>query len=51
MGSPSSTYKVVVAATPWLSVGVQPSTLSFSYLGETQEFVVSVNASIMNGVM
>lgn len=52
MGSPSSTYKAVVAATtPRLSVGVQPSTLSFTYLGEAQDFLVTVNASIINGVM
>ncbi|KAH6762718.1 subtilase 4.12 [Perilla frutescens var. hirtella] len=51
VGSPSSTYKAVVAAPSGLTIQVQPSTLSFTSVGETQGFVVSVNAAIGSAVM
>ncbi|KAG6436556.1 hypothetical protein SASPL_101457 [Salvia splendens] len=51
VGTPLSTYKAVVAAPPGLSVHVQPSELSFTYVDETQEFVVTVNVTIGSGVV
>lgn len=46
VGSPSSTYWAIVAAPPGVSIEVQPSTLSFNFLGETQSFVVRINVTI-----
>ncbi|KAK6135891.1 hypothetical protein DH2020_030378 [Rehmannia glutinosa] len=46
VGSPSSTYKAVVTVPSGLSVQVEPSTLSFKYLGERQNFAVTVTASV-----
>ncbi|KAK6135892.1 hypothetical protein DH2020_030379 [Rehmannia glutinosa] len=51
VGSPSSTYNAVVTAPSGLSVQVQPSTLSFKYLGEKQKFVVTVTATVKDAVM
>ncbi|KAL1544724.1 cucumisin-like [Salvia divinorum] len=51
VGSPSSTYKAVVAAPPGLSVDVQPSELCFTFVDQTQEFVVTVNVTIGSGVV
>ncbi|KAH6805649.1 Subtilisin-like serine endopeptidase family protein [Perilla frutescens var. frutescens] len=51
VGSSSSTYTAVVLAPPRMSIQVQPSTLSFTFMGETQNFVVSVNATIESAVM
>lgn len=50
VGSPTSTYKAVVAAASGVSIGVEPSELSFTAVGETQEFVVTVNATFGSGV-
>ncbi|XP_057804097.1 cucumisin-like [Salvia miltiorrhiza] len=49
VGSPSSTYKAVVAAPPGLSVHVQPTQLSFTFLTRTHDFVITVNATIGSG--
>ncbi|KAK6156174.1 hypothetical protein DH2020_010422 [Rehmannia glutinosa] len=51
VGSPSSTYKAVVTAPSGLSIQVQPSTLSFKYLGEKQNFAVTVTATVNDAVM
>lgn len=51
VGSPSSTYKAVVAAPSGLSIEVNPSTLSFTSVGETQTFVVNVKATVPSSGM
>lgn len=46
VGSATSTYKAVVSGSSDLSVGVSPSTLSFTSVGEKQSFVVTVKAAL-----
>ncbi|XP_031274011.1 cucumisin-like [Pistacia vera] len=46
VGSPVSTYKAAVVTQPGLGIQVQPSVLSFKYVGETKSFVVTVTAEV-----
>lgn len=43
VGSPNSTYTARVYMPPNINVEVKPSTLSFSSVGETQSFTLTVN--------
>ncbi|KAL0321909.1 UNVERIFIED_CONTAM: Cucumisin [Sesamum calycinum] len=51
VGSASSTYKAAVVAQQGLSIQVQPSTLSFTSVGEKQSFAVTVTASVSDSVL
>ncbi|KAK8334317.1 hypothetical protein V6Z12_A10G262000 [Gossypium hirsutum] len=51
VGSPVSTYKVVVNAPPGLIIQVQPSVLSFKSLGQKLTFIVTVGAEIGNSMI
>ncbi|KAI3458640.1 hypothetical protein Pfo_015303 [Paulownia fortunei] len=51
VGSPSSSYKAVVAAPSGVSIQVQPSTLPFKSLGEKQSFTVTVTATVEDAVL
>ncbi|KAG4181400.1 hypothetical protein ERO13_A10G224800v2 [Gossypium hirsutum] len=51
VGSPVSTYKVVVNAPPGLIIQVQPSVLSFKSLGQKLTFIGTVGAEIGNSMI
>ncbi|PIM98682.1 Cucumisin [Handroanthus impetiginosus] len=51
VGSPSSTYKAVVAIPQGISIQIEPSTLSFKSLGEQQTYVVTVTAAVRGTAM
>lgn len=51
VGSASSTYKATVHSSTGLSIVVEPDTLSFQSLGETQTFTVTVNATINSSML
>ncbi|KAJ0100790.1 hypothetical protein Patl1_06473 [Pistacia atlantica] len=46
VGSPVSTYKATVMSQLGMGIQVQPSVLSFKYVGETKSFVVTVTAEM-----
>ncbi|WCJ19699.1 Subtilisin-like protease [Euphorbia peplus] len=45
VGSPSSIYKAVINAPPGLNIQVQPDVLSFTSVGQTMNFIVTVEAT------
>lgn len=51
VGSPVSTYKAIVNAPSGMTIGVEPSVLSFKSLGQKQTFVVTVGATVADGTM
>ncbi|XP_039034062.1 cucumisin-like [Hibiscus syriacus] len=51
VGPAVSTYNAVVNAPPGLVIQVQPSVLSFEYVGQTQNFVVTVAAELGNSII
>ncbi|KAL1544723.1 cucumisin-like [Salvia divinorum] len=51
VGSATSTYKAVVTAPSGLSVGVQPSTMTFKSVGEKLSFVVTVTAAVTSDMV
>ncbi|XP_047320474.1 cucumisin-like [Impatiens glandulifera] len=51
VGTPVSTYKAKVVASPGLQINVEPSLLSFKSLGEKKSFVVTVSASIKKNIV
>lgn len=46
VGSKKSTYKATVSCPPGLKIQVNPSVLSFTYSGEKQTFLLSVEGSL-----
>ncbi|KAK8662516.1 hypothetical protein V6N13_092089 [Hibiscus sabdariffa] len=50
VGPAVSTYQVVINAPPVLVIQVQPSVLSFEYVGQKQSFVVTVEAQLGNSM-
>ncbi|KAE8683087.1 Cucumisin [Hibiscus syriacus] len=51
VGPAVSTYNAVVNAPPGIVIQVQPSVLSFEYVGQTQNFVVTVAAELGNSII
>ncbi|KAK8277539.1 hypothetical protein V6Z12_D10G275500 [Gossypium hirsutum] len=51
VGSAVSNYRAVVNAPPGLIIQVQPSVLSFEYVGQQQSFVVTVGAELGNSMI
>ncbi|KAA3481904.1 cucumisin-like [Gossypium australe] len=51
VGSAVSNYRAVVNAPPGLIIQVQPSVLSFEYIGQQQSFVVTVGAELGNSMI
>ncbi|WCJ19694.1 Subtilisin-like protease [Euphorbia peplus] len=45
VGSPKSTYKAVIDAPPGLYIQVQPDVLSFTFLGQKKNFIVTVESN------
>ncbi|GMI80814.1 hypothetical protein like AT3G46850 [Hibiscus trionum] len=50
VGPAVSTYKAVINAPPVLVIQVQPSVLSFEYVGQKQSFVVTIEAQLGNSM-
>ncbi|XP_065871711.1 cucumisin-like isoform X2 [Euphorbia lathyris] len=44
VGSPSSTYKALIHSPPGLKIQVEPDVLSFQFVGQKQDFTVTVEA-------
>lgn len=51
VGFATSRYQATVVTVPGLSIQVQPSTLSFTSLGQQQNFTVTVTANVTDTVL
>ncbi|XP_059434013.1 cucumisin-like [Corylus avellana] len=51
VGSPTSRYKAIVTTPPGLTIKVNPSVLSFTYLGQNLSFALTIEGMIENSVV